>query len=148
MAIATATLTVQISESITLNGQPINSSNSVSIASIKDVIKRTVTVPLASETSLVTLAAAAAAGALITGNLKYLRITNTDATNFLRLRVKKAGAEAADFRIDAGKSMIICNSKLYVHQTSGAFAAFVDWDTISVQPDTAAIDVEIFAACI
>lgn len=146
--ITAQTLTVTISESINLNNQPINSENQLTIASIGQVDKRIVSIPIATEVTVLAFGTAVAAGTLIRANVKYIRITNKDATNFVRIRVKKTGSETFDVKVNAGQSFIMSNASESVAATAGAFSAFVDADSINAQADTAAVDIEVFAASI
>lgn len=146
--ITAQTLTVTISEGIVLNNQPINSENQITIASIGQVDKRIVNIPTSSEVTLLLFGTAVAAGQIIRANVKYIRITNKDATNFVRIRIKKSGADAFDVKVDAGQTFMLCNAKESVSATSGAFSAFVDADSINAQADTSSVDVEIFVASI
>lgn len=146
--IVAQTLTVTISESINLNNQPINSENQLTIASIGQVDKRIVSIPIATEVTVLAFGTAVAAGTLIRANVKYIRITNKDATNFVRIRVKKTGSETFDVKVNAGQSFIMSNASESVAATAGAFSAFVDADSINAQADTAAVDIEVFAASI
>jgi len=146
--ITAQSLTVTISESINLNNQPINSENQLVIASIGQVDKRIVSVPIASEVTILAFGTAVAAGTVVRANVKYIRITNKDATNFVRIRVKKTGSETFDVKVDAGQSFILSNAKESVAATAGAFSAFVDADSINAQADTAAVDIEMFVASI
>lgn len=146
--ITASSLTVTISETINLNGQPINSENQITIASIGQVDKRIVSVPFASEVTLLNFGTAVAAGTVIRANVKYLRFTNKDATNFVRLRVSKTSGATFDVRIDAGQSFILDNAKLSVSASAGSFSAFADADSILAQADTANVDVEMFVASI
>ena len=141
-------LTITISETINLNGQSINSENQMTIASIGQVDKRIVTVPFSSEVTLLNFGTAVAAGTVIRANVKYIRITNKDATNFIRLRLSKASGDTFDVRIDAGESFMLDNAKLSVSTSAGAFSAFTDADSISAQADTANVDIEMFVASI
>ncbi len=141
-------LTVTISEAINLNNQAINSENQIVIASIGQIDKRIVNIPTASEVTVLAFGTAVAAGTVIRANVKYIRITNKDATNFVRIRVKKSGADTFDVKVDAGQSFILSNAKESVSASAGAFSAFVDADSISAQADTAAVDVEMFVASI
>lgn len=142
------TLTVTISESINLNNQPINSENQLTIASIGQIDKRIVNIPTASEVTVLAFGTAVAAGTVIRANVKYIRITNKDGVNFVRIRVKKSGADTFDIKLDAGQSFILSNAKESVAATAGSFSAFVDADSINAQADTAAVDVEMFVASI
>jgi len=143
-----ATLTVTISEQVILNNQPLNSENKLSIASITQVDKRIVSIPTASEVTLVDFAAQVAAGTFISSNLKYVRVTNKDAVNYARIRVKKDGSSTFDVRLDAGKSFMMGNTDESVSATAATFATFVTMDSISAQANTAAVDVELFVASI
>ena len=146
--ISAQTLTVTISESLNLNNQPINSENQLTRASIGQVDKRIVNIPTASEVTVVAFGTAVAAGTVIRANVKYIRITNKDATNYVRIRVKKTGAETFDVKVDAGQSFILSNASESVSATAGAFSAFVDADSINAQANTAAVDIELFVASI
>lgn len=142
------TLTVTISETINLNNQPINSENQLTISDINEVDKRITSVPTSSEVTLINFGSAVAAGTFIRGNVKYIRITNKDNTNFVRIRVKKTGADTFDIKLDAGKSFMIGNDKESVSASAASFSAFVDADSINAQADTATVDVEYFVASI
>ena len=77
-----ANLTVTHTESLTLNGQEFGSTNILSISGINNVDKRIVTVPT-SEVTLISLGTAVGAGQFKEANVRYIRITNKDATNHL-----------------------------------------------------------------
>lgn len=144
--ISSSDLIVSINEQINLNGNPIDSNNSLTIASINEVDKRIVTIPFASEVTVLNFAVAVAAGTYIIGNVKYIRITNKDDTNFVRIRVTKATAETFDIKLEAGKSFMMGNTSESVSATAAAFSAFVDMTSINAQADTANVDCEVFIA--
>lgn len=143
-----ATLTVTISEQVILNNQPINSDNQLTIPSITQVDKRIVSIPTASEVTLVDFAASVAAGTFVSSNLKYVRVTNKDAVNYARIRVKKSGADTFDIRLDAGKSFMMGNTDESVSATAATFTSFVTMDSISAQANTSSVDIELFVASI
>lgn len=146
--ITAQTLTVTISEAITLNGQAINSENQLLVANINRVDKRIVSIPIAAEATIILFGALAAAGQYITASVKYVRITNKDDTNFVRIRVTKSGAQTFDIKLDAGKTFIMGGTSESVSATAVAFSAFVDATSINAQADTAACDLEILVASI
>lgn len=146
--ITAQSLTVTISESIVLNGQPINSENQLIISDINEYSKRIMSIPTASEVTLVAFGASVAAGQFVTGDLKYLRITNKDSVNYARIRIKKNSSDTLDMRLDAGKSFMMGNTKESVSASGAAFSAFADADSISAQAYTAPIDVEFVVASI
>ena len=146
--ITPATLTVTINSSINLNGQSIDSGNTLSIPNITAIDKRIVTATTAAETTLVIFSTAVAAGTLIAANTKYVQITNKDSVNYARIRVTKSGGATFDTRLDAGQSFIMGNTKESVSATAVAFSTFSDADSINVQAYTANVDLEFFAASI
>jgi len=143
-----ATLTITISEAINLNGQPINSQNQLTIANVAAVDKRIVTIPTTSEVTVVDFATGVAAGTFISDNLKYVRITNKDTVNYARIRVTKNGSQTYDQQLDAGKSMIMGNTKESVSATGVSFATYVNMDSINAQAYVAPIDIEVFVASV
>lgn len=146
--IVAKTLTVTLTEDITLNGNAINSTNELSVANINEVDKRIVTIPTASEVTVIAFSTAVAAGQFIAASVKYIRITNKDDTNFVRIRMKKNGADTFDIKLDAGKFITFGNNSESVSATAAAFSAFVTADSINAQADTASVDIEYFVASI
>lgn len=147
-SIVPATLTVTISEAINLNGQPINSQNQLTIANIASVDKRIVTIPYTSEVTVVDFATQVAAGTFVSGNLKYMRVTNKDTVNYARIRGTKNSGQTFDQQLDAGKSLMFGNTNESANTNGGAFVNFVTLDSINAQAYTAAVDIEIFVASI
>jgi len=151
--ISNASLTVTVSEQIILNGQPINSENQLVIPNINEVSKRIVTIPITAEASIALFGSVVAAGTFIAANVKYIRITNKDDTNFCRIRVTRnlfpSSAEGTfDIRLDAGKTFIMGNTKESASTTTSPFSSFVDMSSIIGQADTANVDLEVFIASI
>jgi len=143
-----ATLTVTVSEQINLNGQPIDSKNVLTIASIAAVDKRIVTIPFTSEVTVVDFASAVAAGTFVNSSLRYLRVTNKDTVNYARIRIKKTSGQTFDTQLDAGKSFMMGNVNESVSATAAAFTDFTTFNTMSAQAYTAAVDLEIFVASV
>lgn len=144
--ITSSTLIVSVNEQINLNGNSIDSVNTLTISSINEVDKRIVTVPFSTEVTVLNFGTAVAAGTYIIGNVKYIRITNKDDTNFIRIRVTKATAQTFDIKLDAGKTFMMANTSESVSETAAAFSAFVDMSSINAQADTANVDCEVFIA--
>lgn len=143
-----ATLTVTISTAINLNGQPRNTENQLEIESINEYDSRIMTIPTSSEVTVIALGTTVAAGTFIRGDLKYFQVTNLDAVNYARIRMKKNGADTFDQRLDAGKTFMVGNGKLNVSASGATFVTFVDADSISAQADTAPVDIEYVVASI
>lgn len=137
-----------ISEQVTLNGQPINSENQLTVEDVNNVDKRIMTLPEGSEVTIVQFASAVAAGTFVRGDMRYLRITNKDTVNYARIRMKKNGADAMDLRLNAGGSFMLNNAKLSVSETAASFTAFQDADSVSGQAYDGDIDIEYSVASI
>lgn len=131
-----------LSTQITLNGQPIVTENKVIIEDVNEYDGRIMNIPTSSEVTVVQFASAVAAGTFISGDMKYLQITNKDTVNYCRIRVKKNGADTFDQRLDAGKFLAMGNVKESVSATAVAFAAFQDADSISAQAYGAEVAIE------
>ena len=84
--ITNATLTVTITEAVSLNNKSYGNSNTLTIPSINEVDQRILTIPT-SEVTVVNYDTANAAGTFIRSAVKYLRITNKDDANFISIKV-------------------------------------------------------------
>lgn len=143
--IETTSLLVTITEAITLGAQNINSENQVLIEDINEFDKRVVTVPFSTEVTIISFATQVGPGQYILSDAKYIRITNKDDTNFVRLRVKGI-TEVFDVKLDAGKSFMMGNPRESANSTAAPFSAFVEVYNINAQADTAPVDVEFVVA--
>ena len=148
--VTAATLTVKITESISLNGSAQGASINLTIASINEVFKRIVTCTASQTTTLLTFNATVhgAAGAIDLQDCKYIRITNLDDTNALELAIVGA-ATLYQVEIAAGESHILGNPEavmLAEADTSPSFGTMADLASIQVNPGGNAIDVEVFVA--
>jgi len=141
-------LTVTITETINLNGQPINSENQLIIEDVAEFDKRLMQIPISSEVTVIAFGSAVAAGTFIRGDMKYFRVTNKDTVNYARIRVKKDGSDTFDTRLDAGKSFMLGNAKENVSETAVTFVTFEDADSINMQAYGSPIDVEYVVASI
>ena len=141
--ITAATATVTITESITLNGVDQGGSNTLSIANVNESDRRIVTAPSSGEIDLIELDTDNGQGKFIRASIRYIRITNLDDTNFIRVRVKKSSADTFDVKVLAGSSFMLTSGSIDANTSGAAFSAFVDLDNISVHADTANVDVEI-----
>ena len=161
--ITAATMTVTITESISLNGSDQGASNTLSIASINEVTKRIVTATT-TEAGLVGFISALSsvgvtankvgylAGIFDNGDVRYMRITNLDNANHITLTFKDEDNTEFRMKVDAGHSFI------YPGDNSGGVvdtmkasgdalsSGLADLYDITVDADTASCDVEVFIA--
>lgn len=153
MAISSATMTVTITEAVTLNGAARGNTNTLTLSNIHEVTERTITVPT-SEVEIIAMSTAVASGTFIEGDVRYIRITNKDATNHILLTFKSEGNHEFCVKVDKGQSFIY-NGDLSggVVDTMDASAtaltvALEDLVNITALADTAACDVEFMVACV
>lgn len=138
-----ATLTVTITEAVTLNGASRGSTNTHT-ESITQIDHRIVTCLHSAEQTVVLFDSAVAAGTIKDATLDYLRLTNLDNTNFVNVRVR-GNNEEYFVKLEAGDSFILNNSVMDANASGGASVSLANIDSIGIQADTASCDVEIFA---
>ena len=153
--ITPATMTVTVSESVTLNGVNQGGTQTLSIPLIATLSKRIVDVPTA-EVEIIAMSTAVAAGTFIESDVMYIRITNLDDDNHVGLIFKNENNDEFGVKLDKGQSFIY-NGDLaggvvdtMDAQDGGADLAantFADLVNITAYADTAACDVEVFVAC-
>jgi hypothetical protein len=150
--VTASTLSVKISESITLNGVSRNGGTTLSVASIKSIANRIVEVTNATNgTELITVSTAPGAGVYDKNSVKYMRITNLDDTNFIIIMFTNGdGAGSGDHnwevKLEAGKSYVIGDLSSIDDQADiDNFSASAVAKVIA-KADTAAVDVELYIA--
>ena len=148
--ITAATLTLTITESITLNGSDQGATNTHTIASVNEVFKRIVRCPASNTTTLAVFNATVhgAAGAIDIQDAKYIRITNVDDTNAIELAVVGA-ATLYQVTLRAGESHILGTPDdlmLAEADTSPSFGTMADLASIQANPAGNNIDLEVFVA--
>ena len=159
-----ANLKVTIREELTLNGYDQGAKNTLTISDVDEVFKRIVTCPANNETTVARFRSSVgnASGtatfdsALDVQDVKYVRVTNLDSSNDLKLSLQievgedDSGADvSASILLEAGKSFIMGSG----HDGIGVSDAnanlvtdLVDLDSLVVQPAGNAINVEVLVA--
>ena len=149
--ISAATLTVTLTESITLNGQDKGATNSLEIASVTEVSQRIVNVPT-SEVVVLAMGTAVAAGQFIESTVRYIRITNKDDTNHVTLTFRRENNNECIHLLDAGHTFIYPGDNsggvVNTHDASASALSISldDLVDITALADTAACDLELFVA--
>ena len=101
-----ATLTVTHTEDITLNGQQFGGTNILTFASINEISKRILTITTAESTIATFSSAVASAGHFIAADVRYIRFTNQDGTNFITLTFRNQDNDEVAIKLDAGQSFV------------------------------------------
>jgi hypothetical protein len=151
---AAATMTVTLSESISVNNRDYGSTQSFTVASVANIDRRIVSVST-TEVTLMTFDTVMSAGQSIPGKVKYIRFTNLDDTNFITLTFKNENNDECAIKLDAGNSFIWAGDNSagmvdVMNATESADAnsdvALGDMKDIQADANTAACDLEIFVA--
>lgn len=141
--IVAADAVITTTGALTLGGKTFDFTFSKTLSSCTQAIKEIINVPT-SEVDIFGLSAAVVdKGTFLDFN--FFGIMNRDDTNFARLRWLETGGDTVDFKLEAGDSMFLWNKNVEVNVTGAAFGAFVSLDTVAIQADTAAVDVEFVA---
>ena len=163
-SVRNATLKVTIEEEITLNGIRQGAKNVKRISDINEIFKRVVTCPANNETTIVRFrssvgnvsGAVAYDSALDVQDVKYIRVTNLDSSNSVKLSLQvdvgedDSGADmSATILMEAGKSFIMGSPEDGIgadDDAAGLVTNLVDLDSLVVQPGSNAVNVEVFVA--
>ena len=155
--VTAATLTVTVAEDITLNGIQQGASNTKTFASINEISKRIVTVTTTEATIATFHASAIGAAQFLEANVRYMRFTNLDDTNFITLTFTNENSDEVAIKLDAGQSFIWNGDNSgggvdVFNATENADAnsdvALGDLTTIQADANTASCDLEMFVASV
>ena len=156
--VSAANLKVKITEEVILNGKDQGGTTELTIASIKDVSKRIVTIAADDDATVLVFkcTTASADNALDKDTVKYIRITNLDDSNSVNISLQLDSDEdnsAADLSVthllEAGRSFMMGTPDEAVHADDDAatiVTALTDLESIIVDPGSNAGTVEVFTA--
>ena len=153
--ITAGTLNVTLTERIVLNGRDQGSTNTLSISGISEISKRIVTITTTESTIATFSAAVASAGHYVAADVRYIRFTNKDDTNFITLTFRNQDNDEVAIKLDAGQSFIWNGDNsngmsAVFNATEDADAAsstnFGSLTNIQADADTASCDLEVFIA--
>ena len=155
--LSSATMTVRVVESIKLNGTEQGAVNTKTISSINEISKRIITITTTESVIATFSAAAASAGHYVAADVRYMRFTNKDDTNFITLTFRNQDNDEVAIKLDAGQSFMWAadNNGGMVdvfNATEDADAAsdtaLGDLTNIQADANTASCDLEMFIASV
>ena len=157
--ITAATMTVTITESITLNGKNQGDTNTVSFSDIKEIYKRIVRCVDDTDCTIATFQTATntSDGAIDLENVRYIRVTNLDDTNPMNLSLQVAGGEdgtanmSTTVLVKAGESFMLgtVHDGIALDDDAATIVtALTDLESLLVDPLSENIDVEVFIASV
>ena len=152
--ITVGTLTVNITETVSLNGRDQGAENTLTVANVNEIFKRIVTVPT-SEIGIYTTTDSVAGGSQFKdGRVVYVRLTNKDDTNYMLIVVKNSADPGDEFviKLGAGESWMSHIQDTCMNAANYAISDITvgldNIDTVTALADTAACDLEVFIASI
>tara|TARA_A100001011_G_scaffold362629_1_gene411848 strand:- start:4593 stop:5045 length:453 start_codon:yes stop_codon:yes gene_type:complete len=141
-----AQLKILIQETVTLNGTEKGGKQTHTINSIKHVDERILSVPTY-ETAILHLSGASGAGTYQTSKVKYIRMTNLDDSNFVRLSfISGSDGSRFDVKLDPKRSMVFTNASISGTSAGVSFGEFANFTKVNATSDTSSCDVSLFVA--
>lgn len=140
-----STMTVIVREEVELNGTKFGSRTNFEIGSINEVSQRIVTVPT-TPTTILNLSSSIGPGAYLTSAVKYVRLTNLDTQNYVRLTFLSGSANQFDVKLDALRTYIFTNASISGSNSSAAFDSFSSFTALRGTANSSSVDVELFVA--
>ena len=145
--VTTATLKVDITETITLNGTTYDKTTTQSITGIAQYTSRVYQLKASTTHTVVEFASDPSNNVFDSDDFKYMRITNLDDTNAVNLTFAEESNVGCAFQLDAGESFVI--SALTVDSNTSGSAITSLGHTISdlfIRTGASETDVEIVVA--
>lgn len=122
-------------------------SHALELASIKHIDRRTVTVLTTTNgTELLQMSTAAGAGVFIGANVRYVRVTNLDDTNYVTLHVQSA-SKYVQHKLEAGRSYLLTANKID-NASDIDSTSLADVTSIQALANTASVDVAVVVAVV
>ena len=159
-----ATLTSTITETVTINGAARGSTNTLTIAGVDDVYHRVITVPANVPVSIAVFKSTTGIGlesAMDVENVKYIRVTNLEASNSVILDLQidtaendSAAADNCAVLLEAGKSFVMGSPSDGIFVNDGgatpvtALSSLINLESIIIDPLAAACQIEVFIASV
>ena len=150
------TLKVKIQEDIILDNQDYGSKRILEISSINEISKRILTITT-TEAEILKFASTIDAGRYIIGDVRYMRFTNLDDTNFITLTFTNEDSDEVAIKLDAGQSFIwngdnsgglVDNFNAVTAGNAASDTALADVTSVQADANTASCDLEVFVASV
>ena len=152
-----ANLTVTHTEDITLNGQQFGGTTVKSFSGINEISKRILTITTAECVIGTFSSAVASAGYYTAADVRYIRFTNLDGTNFVTLTFRNQDNDEVAIKVDAGQTFVLNGDNVngmtaVLNATQDADAAsstnFGSLTNIQADADTGSCNLEVIIASV
>ncbi len=152
--VTSATMTVTITEKISLNGRDQGNTNTLSISGISEISSRIVTATT-DKLELLAFGAGIGKGSFVIADVRYMRFTNLDDTNHLNLFFTNSSDDEFTVVLDKGQSFIyngdlsggVAKTMDAASGTTASSGQSADLKKVSVQTDSDSCDLEYIVAC-
>jgi hypothetical protein len=155
--ITPATMTVTISESITLNGKNQGGTTTKSFLTIGEITKRILKISTTEAVIATFSSAVASAGHYVAADVRYIRFTNLDDAAFVALTFRNQDNDEVSIKLDYGQSFIwngdngngmtaVMNATQDADASS--FANFGSLTNIQADAETGTVDLEMVIASV
>ena len=150
------TLKVKIQEEIILDNQDYSSKRVLEISSINEISKRILTITT-TEAEILKFASTIDAGRHITGDVRYMRFTNLDDTNFITLTLTNEDSDEVAIKLDAGQSFIwngdnsgglVDSFNAVTAGNAASDTALADVTSVQADANTGSCNLEMFIASV
>ena len=155
--ITSANLKVKITEEVILDGKDQGDTTEITISSISEISKRILTITTTESTIATFSAATASAGHYIAADVRYIRFTNKDDTNFITLTFRNQDNDEVAIKLDFGQTLVwngdnVNGMTAVFNATQDADAAsssnFGSLTNIQADADTSSCNLEMFIASV
>tara|TARA_R110001592_G_scaffold134645_2_gene350407 strand:+ start:70 stop:543 length:474 start_codon:yes stop_codon:yes gene_type:complete len=154
MAVTAATLTTTVSESITLNGTTYGNTVTKTHGSVKIVRQQIISVLTTGEVTLYNALGTGTGTTFDDDSIVYVRVTNTDNTNFIALVLENESGDEFQYRVNPGTSFLLSahsnameGTAAGADVTAGTFTDGADAiKNVTAIANTASVDVEVLIA--
>ena len=147
--ITSGTVTVSITETVSLNSTAYDAINTLTIANINEVSQRIITIPGQTVTELLEFAAGPGRGKFVSSNIQYIRITNLDDANSLAVNTQSSASNNFQL-VTPGRSWMIGSVDASIMATgSTVLPAYTGQDIEKIYiwgTEVPSVDIEFFIA--
>ena len=152
-----ANLTVTHTEDITLNGQQFGGTTIKSFSGINEISKRILTITTAECVIGTFSSAVASAGHYTAADVRYIRFSNLDGTNFVTLTFRNQDNDEVAIKLEAGQTLVLNGDNTngmtaIFNATQDADAAssanFGSLTNIQADADTGSCNLEVIIASV
>ena len=146
-----ATMTVTLTEAVTINSKDYGSTQSFTVASIANVDRRIFSATTTEQT-IMTFSSVMAAGQSIPASVQYIRFTNLDDTNHVVLTIANENDDEVAIKLDKGRSFLLAGdvaggmADMLDMKDRALSLSLGDLKSITIDADTASCDMELFVA--